>query len=137
MDLVAVRPEFDLYNDEWPLRTSSEFSPPAKFVHEDGERRGQALNSLLAGGVIVSGGTVRQSVLSRRARVNSYASVERSILFDDVEVGRHCVLRNAIVDKNVRIPDGTRIGVDPEEDRARGFTVTENGVTAVPKSYVF
>jgi glucose-1-phosphate adenylyltransferase len=137
MDLVAVIPEFDLFNDDWPLRTSSEFSPPAKFVHDDGDRRGQALNSLLAGGVIVSGGTVRQSVLSRRARVNSYALVERSILFDDVEIGRNCVIRNAIIDKNVRVPEGTRIGVDAEEDRARGFTVTENGVTAVPKSYVF
>jgi glucose-1-phosphate adenylyltransferase len=137
MDLVAVSPEFDLYNDEWPLRTSTEFSPPAKFVHEEGDRRGQALNSLLAGGVIVSGGTVRQSVLSRRARVNSYALVERSILFDDVEIGRHCVVRNAIIDKNVKVPEGTRIGVDADEDRARGFTVTENGVTAVPKSYVF
>lgn len=137
MDLVAVIPEFDLFNDDWPLRTSSEFSPPAKFVHDDDERRGQALNSLLAGGVIVSGGTVRQSVLSRRARVNSYALVERSILFDDVEIGRNCVVRNAIIDKNVRVPEGTRIGVDADEDRARGFTVTENGVTAVPKSYVF
>lgn len=137
MDLVDVQPDFDLYNDEWPLRTSSEFSPPAKFVHEDGDRRGQALNSLLAGGVIVSGGTVRQSVLSRRARVNSFAVVERSILFDGVEIGRNCIVRNAIIDKNVSVPDGTRIGVDAEEDRARGFTVTESGVTAVPKSYLF
>lgn len=137
MDLVAIQPEFDLYNDDWPLRTSAEFSPPAKFVHEDGDRRGQALNSLLAGGVIISGGTVRQSVLSRRARVNSFASVERSVLMDDVTIGRHSVIRNAIIDKNVAIPDGTRIGVDADEDRARGFTVTEAGVTAVPKSYRF
>ncbi|MDZ7707037.1 MAG: glucose-1-phosphate adenylyltransferase [Trueperaceae bacterium] len=137
MDLVAVQPEFDLYNDEWPLRTSSEYSPPAKFVHEDGERRGQAFNSSLAGGVIVSGGTVRQSVLSRRARVNSYSLVERSVLLDAVVVGRDCVIRNAILDKNVEIPDGTTVGVDADEDRARGFTVTESGVTAVPKSYRF
>ena len=137
MDLVAVRPEFDLYNDDWPLRTSAEFSPPAKFVHEESGRRGQAFNSLLAGGVIISGGTVRNSVLSRRARVRSYATVERSVLFDDVVIGRDCQVRNAIIDKNVRIPDGTRIGMDAEEDRARGFTVTESGVTSVPKSYRF
>lgn len=137
MDLVAVQPTFDLYNDDWPLRTSAEFSAPAKFVHEDGERRGQAFNSLLAGGVIVSGGTVRTSVLSRRSRVNSYALVERSVLLDDVTIGRRCVIRNAIIDKNVAVPDGTRIGVDADEDRARGFTVTEAGVTAVPKSYRF
>jgi glucose-1-phosphate adenylyltransferase len=137
MDLVAVQPEFDLYNEEWPLRTSSEYSPPAKFVHEEGDRRGQAFDSLVAGGVIISGATVRRSVLSRRARVNSYALVERSVLLDNVTVGRHCVIRDAIVDKNVQVPDGTRIGVDADEDRGRGFTVTESGVTAVPKSYRF
>jgi len=137
MDLVAVQPEFDLYNDAWPLRTSAQYSAPAKFVHEEGERRGQAFNSLVAGGVIISGGTVRSSVLSRRARVNSYASVERSVLFDDVTIGRDAMVRNAIIDKNVEVPPGTRIGFDAEEDRARGFTVTASGVTAVPKSYRF
>ncbi|MDZ7800069.1 MAG: glucose-1-phosphate adenylyltransferase [Trueperaceae bacterium] len=137
MDLVAVVPEFDLFNDEWPLRTSVEFSPPAKFVHEEAERRGQAFDSLLAGGVIISGGTVRSSVLSRRARVHSFAQVERSILLDSVEIGRGCTIRNAIIDKNVQVPEGTRIGVDAEEDRARGFTVTEGGVTAIPKGYRF
>jgi glucose-1-phosphate adenylyltransferase len=137
MDLVQIEPEFDLYNDQWPLRTSTEYSPPAKFVHEAGDRTGRALNSILAGGVIVSGSTVRQSVLARRARVNSYSLVENSVLFDSVEVGRHCVIRNAIVDKNVTIPDGTEIGVDPEADRARGFTVTARGVVAVPKAYRF
>jgi glucose-1-phosphate adenylyltransferase len=137
MDLVAVRPEFDLYNEDWPLRTSAEFSPPAKFVHEEQGRRGEAFNSLLAGGVIVSGATVRHSVLFRRVRINSYATVENSVLFDNVTVGRNCVLRNAIVDKNVVIPEGTSIGVDPDDDRARGFTVTDRGVVAVPKSYSF
>ncbi|MEX2502094.1 MAG: glucose-1-phosphate adenylyltransferase [Trueperaceae bacterium] len=137
MDLVALQPEFDLYNDAWPLRTSSEHSPPAKFVHEEADRRGQAFNSLVAGGVILSGGTVRESVLSRRVRVNSYALVERSVLLDDVEIGRNAIVRNAILDKNVTVPTGIRIGVDAEEDRARGFTVTEAGVTAVPKGYRF
>ena len=137
MDLVAVRPEFDIFNAEWPLRTSAEFSPPAKFVHEEGDRRGEAFNSLLAGGVIVSGATVRESVLARRVRVNSYSRVERSVIFDDSTIGRRCTIRNAIIDKNVHVPEGTRIGVDRAEDEARGFTVTEGGVVAVPKSYRF
>lgn len=137
MDLVAIEPQFDLYNERWPLRTSAEFSPPAKFVHEEEGRVGRALNSLVAGGVILSGSTVRQSVLGRRVRVHSHSVVENSVLFDDVELGRGCVIRNAIIDKNVVIPDGTQIGVDSEEDRARGFSVTESGIVAVPKSYSF
>ena len=137
MDLIAVKPEFDLYNDDWPLRTSSEFSPPAKFVHEGGDRTGHALNSLAAGGVIISGALVRDSILFRRARVNSYSTVERSVIFDDSTVGRHCTVRNAIIDKNVQIPPGTQIGVNPDDDRARGFEVTDKGVVVVPKSYRF
>ncbi|MEJ2288527.1 MAG: glucose-1-phosphate adenylyltransferase [Deinococcales bacterium] len=137
MDLVAIEPEFDLYNDQWPLRTSAEFSPPAKFVHEEDDRIGRALNSLVAGGVILSGCTVRRSLLSRRARVHSHASVENSVLFDDVEIGAGCTIRKAIIDKNVTVPPGTQIGVNLDDDRARGFTVTENGVVAVPKSYSF
>ncbi|MBA2666651.1 MAG: glucose-1-phosphate adenylyltransferase [Trueperaceae bacterium] len=137
MDLVALQPEFDLFNEEWPLRTSAEYSPPAKFVHDQDGRRGQALNSIVAGGVIVSGSTVRESVVFRRVRVHSYSTVERSVLLDNVEIGRNCVVRNAIVDKNVVIPDGTSIGVDAEEDRARGLTVMPGGVVAVPKSFRF
>jgi glucose-1-phosphate adenylyltransferase len=137
MDLVAARPEFDLYNEVWPLRTSAEFSPPAKFVHDSDERTGRALNSLIAGGVIISGGTVRNSVMFRRSRVNSYADVERSVLLDDTTIGRHCVIRNAIIDKNVHVPEGTEIGVNLDDDRARGFSVTDAGVVAVPKSYEF
>ncbi|WP_157442608.1 glucose-1-phosphate adenylyltransferase [Deinococcus misasensis] len=137
MDLVSAKPEFDLYNPEFPLRTAMEFSPPAKFVHEAGDRTGRALNSLLAGGVIVSGGTVRESVVSRRVRVNSYAELNRSVVLDEVEIGRHCRIQNAIIDKNVHIPPGTQIGYDLEEDRSRGFVVTESGVVVVPKSYNF
>lgn len=137
MDLVAVKPEFDLYNEEWPLRTSAEYSAPAKFVHEEEGRRGQAFNSLVAGGVIISGATVRHSVVFRRVRVNSYATVENSVLFDNVTVGRHARVVNAILDKNVTVPDGVTVGVDPEEDRARGLIVTDTGLVCVPKGYSF
>jgi len=137
MDLVSVVPQFNLFNSEWPLRTANLFSPPAKFVHETGERVGQAFNSLLAGGVIVSGGTVRESVLFRRVRINSYSLVENAVLFDDVSVGRHSRIRNAVVDKNVVIPAGVDIGYDLETDRARGFTVTPGGVVVIPKGYRF
>ncbi len=137
MDLVAVTPTFDLFNEAWPLRGSAEFSAPAKLVHEDQERRGQAFNSLLAGGVIVSGATLRHSILSRRARVNSYSLLENSVLFDNVVVGRRCRIRNAIIDKNVEVPEGTQIGLNLNDDRARGFTVTEKGVVVVPKGYRF
>jgi glucose-1-phosphate adenylyltransferase len=137
MDLVSVTPEFDLYNPEWPLRTASEFSAPAKFVHEAAERRGQAFNSLMAGDVIISGGTVRDSVLGRHVRTHSYSLVEGAVILDHVEIGRHAHVRRAIIDKNVVIPPGVRIGVNPEEDLARGFTITEGGVVVVPKSYTF
>jgi glucose-1-phosphate adenylyltransferase len=125
MDLVSVNPEFDVFNVEWPLRTGIEYSPPAKFVHEAGERVGRALNSMVAGGCIVSGGTVRESILFRRVRVNSYSLVQRSVLLD------------AIIDKDVRVPPGARVGYDLEADKARGFTVTDNGIVVVPKSYKF
>jgi glucose-1-phosphate adenylyltransferase len=137
MDLVSLNPEFDLFNPEWPLRLANEYSPPAKFVHEAGDRVGQALNSLVAGGCIISGGVVRESVLFRRVRVNSYSDVRRSVLFDEVDIGRHAKVRNAIIDKNVRVPPETRIGYDLEQDKARGFTVTDNGIVVVPKNYRF
>lgn len=137
MDLVSINPEFDLFNPEWPLRIANEYSPPAKFVHESGERVGRALNSLVAGGCIISGGVVRESVLFRSVRVNSYSDVRRSVLFDGVDIGRHAKVQNAIIDKNVRVPPETRIGFDLESDRARGFTVTDNGIVVVPKNYRF
>ncbi|MDX2006215.1 MAG: glucose-1-phosphate adenylyltransferase [Meiothermus sp.] len=137
MDLVQVTPEFDLFNPEWPMRAANFNSPPAKFVHEAGARVGQAFNSLIAGGTIVSGGTVRESVIFRRNRINSYALVEKSILLDEVEIGRYAKVKNAIIDKNVRIPPNFEVGYDLEADRARGFTVTAEGIVVVPKSYRF
>ncbi len=137
MDLIDVTPEFDLFNEAWPLRTSSEFSPPAKLVHEEEGRKGQAFNSIMAGGVIISGATLRRSILSRRVRVNSYSTIENSVLFDDIEVARNCHIKNAIIDKNVSIPEGTDIGLNEADDRSRGFTVTESGLVVIPKGYQF
>ena len=137
MDLVQVVPEFDVFNEDWPLRSANTFSPPAKFVHEANDRIGHAINSLVAGGVIVSGGLAREAVLFRRVRLHSWSSVERSVLFDDVEVGRYCKIRNAIIDKGVTVPPHTRVGCNIEEDRARGFTVTPKGIVVVPKGYKF
>src|SRR5690606_1449317 len=113
------------------------YSPPAKFVHEEEARSGRALNSLVAGGVIISGATLRDSVAFRRVRVNSYATAEKSVLFDNVTVGRHSVVRNAIIDKNVDVPAGTTVGVDLAEDRARGLTIMPSGVVTVPKGFKF
>ncbi len=135
MDLVSATPVFDLYNREWPILTWQYPFPPAKFVHEAGERRGRALNSLVSPGAIVSGGTVRGSILSLEARVNSYSEVTDSVLLDNVDVGRHAIVRRAVVDKNVHIPEGEQIGVDLDRDRQR-FTVSEDGVVVVAKGTV-
>ena len=128
MDLVSVHPVFNLYNQYWPIHTSFRSLPPAKFVFDEHDRRGMALQSMVSAGAIVAGGTVRRSVLSPGTVVHSFALVEDSVLLDDVDVGRGAVVRRAILDKNVRVPPGARIGVDPAEDRARGFTLSPNGV---------
>jgi glucose-1-phosphate adenylyltransferase len=133
MDLISVHPVFNLYNRHWPILSWHEPLPPAKFVFEDGERTGHALDSMVSAGVVVSGGTVRRSILSPGVRVHSNALVEGSVLMHDVDVGRHAVVRNAIVDKNVQIPEGARIGVDPEADAAR-FHRTPGGIVVIGKN---
>ncbi len=134
MDLVAVDPVFSLYNSEWPIYTIQHNHPPVKFVfaNERENRVGRATDSLVSEGCIVSGGQVHHSILSPRVRINSYSAVEDSILFEDVNVGRHCRIRRAIIDKHVDVPPGTQIGYDLEEDRRR-FHVTESGIVVIPK----
>jgi glucose-1-phosphate adenylyltransferase len=133
MDLCAVHPIFNLYNDEWPILTHVPSQPPAKFVHDSGDRVGHAINSIVSNGVVVSGGLVRSSVLSPGVRVNSWSRVERSVLLHNTRVGRNAVVENAILDKNVVVPEGAEVGVDKEHDRARGFTVSPGGITVVGK----
>lgn len=137
MDLVSVDPLLNMYDSRWPIRTYQPMFPPPKFVFaETGAqaRRGQALDSIVCTGSIVSGGHVERSVLGPNTRVNSFAHVEDSILFEGVDVGRHARVRRAIIDKGVHIPPDIEIGFDHDEDRARGFTVSENGVTVIAKA---
>jgi glucose-1-phosphate adenylyltransferase len=133
MDLISVHPVFNLYNDQWPIHTSMGSLPPAKFVFDQEGRRGAAYDSMVSAGAIVSGGTVRRSILSPGVNVHSFAEVEDSVLMNGVDIGRGAVVRRAILDKNVRVPPGARIGVNLEEDRARGFTVSDNGVVCIGK----
>jgi glucose-1-phosphate adenylyltransferase len=133
MDLIQIDPVLNLYDKEWPIHTYQPPYPPPKFVHTDPDRRGAALNSVVCQGAIVSGGQVFRSILSPGVRINSYALVEDSIVFDHVEVGRHARLRRAIIDKDVKVPAGFDIGWNHEADRARGLTVTDDGVTVVAK----
>jgi glucose-1-phosphate adenylyltransferase len=137
MDLCAVHPVFNLYNSRWPILTQAPSEPPAKFVHDDSDgRMGRALNSLVSNGVIVSGSLVRESVLSPGVRVESWATVERSVVMHNTRIGPRAVVRNAILDKNVAVPEGAEVGVDKEHDRARGFVVSDGGVTVVGKGQV-
>ena len=136
MDLVEIDPQLNLYDADWPIRTYQPILPPPKFVFgsdPESPRRGQAIDSVVCQGTIISGGTVKRCVVGPRVRVNSFASVEESILFQGVSVGRHARVRRAILDKGVHIPEGIEIGFDPELDRQRGFTVSDGGIVVIPK----
>jgi len=134
LDIVSVSPVFNLYDEEWPIRTHQRQYPPAKFVFAEPGRTGTALDSIVSAGCIVSGSTVRNSVLSPDVRVNSYSDVDSSILFSHVNVGRHCRIRKAILDRDVHVPEGTTIGYDTQADRQRYF-VTDSGITVVTRDY--
>ncbi|MBO3129457.1 glucose-1-phosphate adenylyltransferase [Dermatophilus congolensis] len=137
MDLIQIEPIFNLYNYDWPLFTSMSVPyPPAKFVHNEEGRRGEALNSITSHGTIISGGKVNGSVISPNVLVNSYSEVDHSVLLDNVKVGRKATIRRAILDKNVVVEPGATVGVDPEVDRAAGWHVSDGGVVVVPKGAV-
>ena len=130
MELIGISPELNLYDQEWPIWTYQDQVPPAKFVFNDEGRRGMSVDSMVAGGCIVSGSYVRRSLLFSNVNVHSYSTIEDSIIFPQVDIGRRCVIRRAIVDKGCIIPPDTHIGVDPEED-ARRYHVSEGGVVLV------
>ena len=139
MDLISVDPELNLYDRNWPIRSFQPPLPPPKFVFNDLSpeipRVGHAMDSMVCAGTIVSGGTVERCILGPEVRVNSYAEVRDSILYDAVNVGRYARIRRAIIDKDVVVPDGMRIGYDRDEDLRNGFTVSENGVVTVPRNF--
>lgn len=134
MDLIAVQPAFNLYNERWPIRTGMSHDPPAKFVFREewNARVGIATESLVSLGCIISGGRIHRSVLSNRCRVNSFSHVEESVLFENVVIGRHAKIRRAIIDKDVEVPPHTEIGYNLEEDRKRWY-VSEGGIVVIPK----
>ena len=134
MDVASVSPIFNLYDKAWPMRTRQRQYPTAKFVFGEPGRTGMAINSVISAGCIISGAVVRNSVLSQDVRVNSYAEVESSIIFTHVDIGRHCRIRRAIIDRDVHLPEGTVIGYDREEDR-RNYFVTQSGLTVVTRDY--
>ncbi|HUS18173.1 MAG TPA: glucose-1-phosphate adenylyltransferase [Terriglobales bacterium] len=134
MDLVAVSPVFNLYDKAWPLRTHQRQYPPAKFVFGEPGRTGQSIDSIVSMGCIISGATLKNCVVSPDVRVNSYAEVDSSIIFSHVNIGRHCRIKKAIIDRDVHIPEGSVIGYDPEDDKQNYF-VSESGITVVTRDY--
>jgi len=134
MDVASVSPVFNLYDNKWPIRTRVRQYPPAKFVFGEPGRTGMAINSIVSAGCIVSGATVRNSVLSQDVRVNSYSELDSSIVFSHVNIGRHCRIRRAIIDRDVQLPEGTVIGYDANEDK-KNYFVTPSGLTVVTRDY--
>jgi glucose-1-phosphate adenylyltransferase len=136
MDLISPSPQFNLYDDDWPMRRRSQPGPPTKTICYGPGRMAVTYDSLLSTGTIISGAAHERCIDGPRCYVHSYAKLEDSILFDDVEIGRHCKIRRAIIDKHVKIPPGMEIGFDPKEDRRR-FTVTDDGIVVIPKGMIW
>ncbi|MFC8620166.1 glucose-1-phosphate adenylyltransferase [Micromonospora purpureochromogenes] len=132
MDLINVHPVFNLYNFDWPIYSNQPPYPPAKFVHQWGERVGRAVGSMISPGAVISGSLVENSIVSPKVKVHSWAHVDGAVLMEGVEIGRHAVVRRAILDKNVFVPEGAEIGVDLEKDRQR-YTVSDNGIVVIGK----
>ncbi len=133
IDLTDFEPELDLYDTEWPIWTYSEAVPPAKFVHDQEDRRGTAVSSLISGGCVISGTNVRRSLLFTMVHTNSYASLDQAVVLPYVEVGRRARLSKVVIDRGVHIPEGLVVGEDPEED-AKWFRVSDSGVTLITQS---
>lgn len=131
MDLINISPQLNLYNYKWPILTNQGNLPPAKTVFDEEGRRGMNIDSYVCAGCITSGATVRRTILAPRCKVNSFSLVEDSILFENVTVGRDVKIRKAIIDKNIVIPDGAEIGYDHDQDRLKGYTVTDSGIVVV------
>jgi glucose-1-phosphate adenylyltransferase len=131
MELTRVTPDLNLYDKDWPIWTYQEQLPPAKFVFDDDGRRGMAVDSLVSGGCVISGATLRRTLLFSNVTVENYSNLEDSVILPDVVVGRHVRLRRVIVDKGATLSDGFQAGVDPDADRARGFLVTDGGITLI------
>ncbi|HHH44688.1 MAG TPA: glucose-1-phosphate adenylyltransferase [Gammaproteobacteria bacterium] len=130
LELIGVTPELNLYDQDWPIWTYQEQMPPAKFVFDNEERRGMAVDSMVSGGCVISGATVRHSLLFSNVKINSYSVLQHAVVLPDVEISRHCRIQNAVIDKGCRIPEGTVIGEDAEQDAER-FHVTPGGVVLV------
>jgi glucose-1-phosphate adenylyltransferase len=130
LELIGVTPELNLYDVDWPIWTYQEQMPPAKFVFDDKDRRGTAVDSMVSGGCVISGATVRHSLLFSNVKVNSFALLQHAVVLPDVRIGRHCRIQNAVIDKGCLVPPGTVIGEDLEED-AKRFHVTPGGVVLV------
>jgi glucose-1-phosphate adenylyltransferase len=130
LELIGVTPELNLYDQSWPIWTYQEQLPPAKFIFDDEDRRGMAVDSMVSGGCIISGAVVRHSLLFSNVRVNSFSEVEDTVVLPDVKIGRKCKIKKAVIDRGCEIPPGTVVGEDPEED-ARRFYLTPGGVVLI------
>lgn len=130
LELIGITPDLNLYDNEWPIWTYQEQLPPAKFIFDDDDRRGMAVDSMVSGGCIISGAKVTHSLLFSNVRVNSYCDIDQAVLLPEVDIGRYCTIKKAVIDKGCNIPEGMEIGVDLEKDKQR-FYVSENGVVLV------